>query len=978
MIDALLDAIRDAANERAWGAAVELVRDGAVQGVSDDGDEIHLRVKGRRRATPHDVFLFPEDEDWDCDCELPGDACLHVCAGIIATRESRLSGEALPEPKKAYKVRVRYDFRREGSSALSVKRVLLYGDGRVEPLTKPLARSEILAERGDVQAESLLATASAGALSGETLRRLLVFLEGNAPATLDGEPIELSSDPTLFRVRVDDDDEGFLLRLVRPPNLDELFRGAAFKDGVLSPSSHGRLDAEQRRTLIAGVRFDPSRVGRLVGDVLPRLREQIPVDVNTDRLPEDSALEPRVELVLSEVAAGLEVSARIVYGDPIVARVEQGVLKALGDVVPARDMGKERALGHAFSSRMSMSIGMTRTFHPAEAAEFLTRRLPLFDGVVQGSVDVSRFQVAQEQPRFQMAVREDEGNGLYSVDLDFFTEAGRADPVEVLRAWAGRRPLVPLLDGGYAPLPKDWLKEHGAVLRELLEARQSDGTVPKQSLASLMDLAEGTQATVPPDLQRLREVLEGEEGMEEVTAPPGLRADLRHYQATGVGWLRFLRKVELNGVLADDMGLGKTLQALAAILDAGGRSLVVAPTSVLSNWKREANRFAPGLKVCVYHGPQRVLDPDADLVLTSYTLMRMDLADLVKTEWSYAVLDEAQAIKNPQSQTARAACKLRAKHRLCLSGTPVENRLEELWSLFHFLIPGFLGSLATFRERFARPIENGDLQSAASLRRRIRPYVLRRLKSQVATELPPLTEMVVECEMSAEQRKVYEAVRLAQRAKVQEVLADGKVRQGQALAVLEALLRMRQAACDPALLPGEAGQGAPSAKLDRLEELLVELVVDDHKALVFSQWTSMLDRVEVRLRELGIAWVRLDGSTRDRKAVIDAFQDPKGPPVFLLSLKAGGTGLNLTAADYVVHLDPWWNPAVEQQATDRAHRIGQDKPVVSLKLVAEGTVEERILALQEAKRDVAEAALGADGGMLRALSATELRDLFDS
>ena len=301
--------------------------------------------------------------------------------------------------------------------------------------------------------------------------------------------------------------------------------------------------------------------------------------------------------------------------------------------------------------------------------------------------------------------------------------------------------------------------------------------------------------------------------------------------------------------------------------------------------------------------------------------------------------------------------------------------LEELWSLFRFLMPGLLGSESAFRERFARPIEGGDVRARKALRARVRPYVLRRLKRQVATELPPLTEIVERCPLEAPQRNVYETVRLTAHRDVQDALSRGS---GSTMQVLEALLRMRQACCDPGLLPGDVGNNAGAAKLDRMEEILVELVGENHRALVFSQWTSLLDRVEVRLQELGIPWVRLDGTTRDRQAVIDQFQADDGPPVFLLSLKAGGFGLNLTAADYVLHLDPWWNPAVERQATDRAHRIGQERPVVSIKLVAEGTVEERILDLQAAKRDLADAALGTEGGFLRALSAQELRSLFEA
>jgi SNF2 family DNA or RNA helicase len=441
--------------------------------------------------------------------------------------------------------------------------------------------------------------------------------------------------------------------------------------------------------------------------------------------------------------------------------------------------------------------------------------------------------------------------------------------------------------------------------------------------------------------------------------------------------MTFLRDMDLHGVLADDMGLGKTLQTLAVLGNTPGPHLVVAPTSVLRNWEREAQRFLPGRKVCLYHGSQRKLDTSAWIVLTSYALIRLDADQIGKTTWSYAVLDEAQAIKNPDSQTARAALAIKADHRLCLTGTPVENRLEELWSLFKFLQPGLLGTASTFRERFAGPIESGDAPARQALRRRVRPYVLRRLKKEVATDLPPLTEIVERCTLSAEQRRVYDTVRQAMRREVMDLLAVQTGRQGASLQILEALLRMRQAACDPSLLPGRLASDAPSAKLDRLEELLVDLVTDGHKILVFSQWTGMLDRVEPRLRTLGIDHVRLDGSTTNRQGAIDKFQDPSGPPIFLLSLKAGGFGLNLTAADYVIHLDPWWNPAVEQQATDRAHRIGQDKPVVSIKLVAEETVEERILELQAAKKDLADAALG-ETGLIQALGADELRALFDA
>ena len=421
----------------------------------------------------------------------------------------------------------------------------------------------------------------------------------------------------------------------------------------------------------------------------------------------------------------------------------------------------------------------------------------------------------------------------------------------------------------------------------------------------------------------------------------------------------------LGALLADDMGLGKTLQALCAV---HGRTLVVAPTSVLHNWADEMRRFRPALRASVYHGPGRGLDPDADVTLTTYAILRLDADSLAAQRWGTVVLDEAQAIKNPESQVAAAAYRLRAERRIALTGTPVENRLDELWSQFHFLNRGLLGGRRDFHERYAAPIAAGEPGSAERLRERIRPFVLRRLKRDVAPELPPRTEMVLHCELSPDERAVYDAVRAAALNDVVRRLGAG----GNVLAALEALLRLRQAACHAGLVPGQ--QAERSSKLDLLLESLENVVAEGHKALVFSQWTSLLDLTEPHLREARIDFLRLDGSTRDRAAVVHGFQEETGPPVMLISLKAGGTGLNLTAADHIFLLDPWWNPAVEDQAADRAHRIGQERPVMVYRLVAEDTVEERILDLQERKREIAQAALG-QADQAAGITRAELLDL---
>ncbi len=461
-------------------------------------------------------------------------------------------------------------------------------------------------------------------------------------------------------------------------------------------------------------------------------------------------------------------------------------------------------------------------------------------------------------------------------------------------------------------------------------------------------------------------------GIPPVDVPPGFLATLRPYQREGVAWLSLLRDVGLGGILADDMGLGKTVQALAflCIEKAAGRldrpALVVAPTSLMANWAREAARFAPALRVLTLHGPARKgafpSIPSHDLVLTTYPLVARDRATLAAQGWHVLMLDEAQTIKNPEATTTKTILTLDARHRFCLTGTPLENNLGELWSLFSFATPGLLGDRRGFATTWRTPVErNGDAERGRLLARRVRPFLLRRTKVQVAKDLPPKTTMVERIEFEPAQRDAYEAIRLAMHDKVRRAIADkgwGRSR----IVVLEALLRLRQACCDPRLLKvagSEAGT-AGSAKLERLEEMLRELLAEGRRVLVFSQFTSMLDLIRPRLAAAGITHSVLTGSTRDRPAAIADFDEGRSQ-VFLISLKAGGVGLNLVSADTVILYDPWWNPAVEDQAVDRAHRIGQDKPVFVHKLVAADTIEEKMEVLKERKAALAESLFDPDG-----------------
>jgi superfamily II DNA or RNA helicase len=475
--------------------------------------------------------------------------------------------------------------------------------------------------------------------------------------------------------------------------------------------------------------------------------------------------------------------------------------------------------------------------------------------------------------------------------------------------------------------------------------------------------------------------------VQKVAAPAGLQATLRDYQADGLAWMQFLREYDLAGILADDMGLGKTVQTLAHILveKEAGRlthpALVIAPTSLMTNWQDEAARFAPGLRVLLLQGKERLDQFDkigeADLVLTTYALLPRDEEKLREHSFHLVILDESHYIKNNRSKAAQTAGLLDARHRLCLTGTPLENHLGELWSQFHFLLPGLLGDEKTFNSQFRYPIERQDDQlRRALLNRRIKPFLLRRTKDNVAKELPPKTEMVRKVELSGSQRDLYETVRLAMDKKVRDEIDKKGVARSQ-IVILEALLKLRQVCCDPRLvkaLPAKK-QGSGSAKLIDLMQMVDDLLDEGRKILVFSQFTSMLALIEDELDARRIPYALLTGDTKDRAAQVAAFQQG-AVPIFLISLKAGGVGLNLTAADTVIHYDPWWNPAAENQATDRAWRIGQDKPVFVYKLIAKGTLEEKIQLLQQKKSDLAQSILADGESQKLVLTQDDLQSIF--
>jgi superfamily II DNA or RNA helicase len=577
-----------------------------------------------------------------------------------------------------------------------------------------------------------------------------------------------------------------------------------------------------------------------------------------------------------------------------------------------------------------------------------------------------------------------------STGIDWFELGGGVDfegqsvsLPDLLAAAKRGDPMVELGDGSMGMLPDEWLKRYG-ILADLASDTQNGSLLFSQSQAGVLDalLAAQPEISVDAAFEKVRQNLRSFEGIVPLDSPPGFHGELRPYQREGLGWLDYLQRFGFGGILADDMGLGKTIQVLALLQrrrahrQAKGPSLAVVPRSLVFNWMQEAEKFTPRLRVLDYTGPGR--HPlreqfrDYDLIVTTYGTMRSDIAELAHFEFDYAILDEAQAVKNAESQSAKAARLLKSRFRLAISGTPIENHIGELWSIFEFLNPGMLGTDTVFK-RFAGSSAALEAEDRATLAKALRPFILRRTKQQVVEDLPEKTEQTLYCDMEPDQRRIYDELRMHYRDAL--LRKDSAELNRSKIEVLEALLRLRQAACHPSLINPELGTGG-SAKLDMLIPSIAEIVEEGHKILVFSQFTSFLAIVRERLEEEGITYEYLDGRTRNRAAKVERFQTDTECPIFLISLKAGGLGLNLTAAEYVYLLDPWWNPAVEAQAIDRSHRIGQTQHVFAYRLICRDTVEEKILELQQKKRDLADAILNADNkGVIQNLTREDLEFL---
>jgi superfamily II DNA or RNA helicase len=840
-------------------------------------------------------------------------------------------------------------------------------------------------------------------LDPTNLPRLLAAMAGHEHVTL-GKATQVRVTPTPMPLplsaTLEADGEIILALKGRGPAGLTHVGGWVWHGATLQPLA---LPDAAKEVLQRPVRVPRSQVPIFLSQHWPQLQAAGGVEANFKL--EDFVLEPRAPRFMLELKGGLaQLSAMLqcAYGTRIMTA---GVTASHESVwlpdpeIPTRystrDAGAERAAlarllrcgfaGPDSQGRLQLS-GQTGVLN------FFAREFPALQREWKVTVDEhlehrTLRSIETIEPQFQIT-----SSGVQWFDLGVVFASGGGQTfsqAEIQRLLLSGQSHTRLKNGRMAVIDTGAVEELQEVLLDCAPRQHAEGYRINSNQAGFLEstLRQHREWRVQaPVAWRERAAKQGGEGKIECPPLDDLDAVLRPYQKQGVAWLRFLRESGFGGILADEMGLGKTLQTLAFLrtqrssTQAGTPHLIVCPTSLVFNWVAEARKFTPDMRVLTLHGADRKAGferiAEHDIVVTSYALMRRDAERYQGIEFDTVVLDEAQHIKNRQTQNAQAVKAVRSKHRLVLTGTPLENSVLDLWSIYDFLMPGYLGTAKDFRERYELPItkeRNPDAQ--ARLARRLRPFLLRRLKREVAADLPEKIEQVAFCELTPDQRSVYQQVIDASRREVLEAVGSQGAARSRMVA-LNALLRLRQVCCDLRLLKLEgANMPTASGKVELFGELLEEVVDGGHRVLVFSQFVSMLSLLKERLTEEGIEYCYLDGSTTDRAAVVDRFQRDVTVPVFLISLKAGGVGLNLTGADTVIHFDPWWNPAVEDQATDRAHRIGQSKVVTTYKLIARDTVEEKILTLQNRKREIIQATLGGEEEFAASLSWEEIQEL---
>ncbi len=822
---------------------------------------------------------------------------------------------------------------------------------------------------------------------------LLATLRGHQRVTFGrNQPVKVAEEIFQPKIRLErTGEESFLVRAESLPNESFLVAGTSawsLREGEFRALGYD-LPPGLTKILREPARRADDRAQEFLALELPLWRDAVELVLPDDLVvPTVATASPEFALRLEGSLARLRATLTCRYGErpaflPLAEPNEQFAIRdrAHPDRLLVRNLAAEAA---ALARLEAVGFREGELRDQTEAARFFAFTYPTlacdWQVTLAPQLDRARDHLEPVAPAFEIV---SSGEDWFELQYSVASAGGEHIPLsEVQRLLRSGQSRMQLKNGRQAVFDPAALEDFEQLLRDA-DPRQRQPGVYRFDRAQAGYVAQ-TAAEIGARL------IDAARALSEPAPAPlelgSLRETLRDYQLAGVAWLAALAAQKLGGILADEMGLGKTVQTLALLRlrQENGPALIVCPTSLLPNWQRESARFTPELRVLVIDGAgrgQKIAQlAGGDLGLTSYGLLRRDAELYADLSFDTVVLDEAQHIKNPDTQNAQAAFALRSRQRFVLTGTPVENSVRDLWSLMNFVVPGYLGSRSDFRERYEKPLSSGPEPALQRrLARRLRPFLLRRRKAEVARELPAKIEQVVPCDLGPAQRATYDALlREIQQGVATEQGSEGARR----MKMLTGLLRLRQTCCDLRLLglsPNEQRNAAPSAKLELLDELLGEIIDGGHRVLIFSQFVTMLDLLRARLDENGLAHCYLAGQTRDRQAQVDRFQQEAAIPVFLISLKAGGVGLNLSAADTVIHFDPWWNAAVEAQATDRAHRIGQTRVVTAYKLIARGTVEEKILKLQNRKRELASAMLESDAApLMNGLTTADLAELLEN
>lgn len=983
-MEQLFTIIRENCSKQKWSKAIELSRIAELQIEKYTKSECSLHLLNPRKAVSSTIKLWFKDEDWNCDCSSKEDPCLHIATSTIMLRNDKSLITQHQSNNLKLKAKISYDFFRS-DGCLVLKRAIVSGKKNIS-ITSTLASlatgriigPKVIPTRNDYAIESLIESHSGSHLAKRNqISNLFGYLSKAHQVRLDGKKVQISTKQTGFKVCIKDEAGGVLVYGKQDSAIKEVYRnGIALCDKTLHPINTVKLNKSLLKLLAEGKYFGQKELPYVVSELIPDLSLKFPIEVLSKKIPTAIRTKPRVEFFLKRDHHKLEVLAKIVYGDPIIAKIENGQLALTNKGIPARNLEEEANLQVRFHSHFGFHLGENLLYQSEEAISFVSK-LKTWKSILKKGSNTERISHYFSVYRgLKNRIKIDHKNEKTTLDVSFTlktetdegTKTHTAKTEDILKAWQNGAQLVPLIDGGWAEIPQEWLDKHAKKLIEILNSCSDAKTVPKFLNHTLVDFAQNLDELVeiPNAIKKISASLVSLK-QPKVNLPIDLKASLRPYQKDGFYWLTFLKRHSFGALLADDMGLGKTLQSICILK---GKCLIIAPTSVLYNWEQEIKRFRSKLKINIFHGISRSLSKDPNTItLTTYSIARLDHNILTSITWDTIILDEAQNIKNPESKIAQAIFNLNSHFKLALTGTPIENHLDDVWSLFYFLNKGLLGTRKDFYKNYVKPCcEKND--SNLQLKKKLRPFVLRRLKSEVAKDLPPRTNVILYNELDEEESLVYKSIEASTKKDILEKL---NLKNTNIMKILEALLRLRQASCHIGMLPGQ--EKLSSSKVNLLLLSLEKCLDGGHKALIFSQWTRFLDLIGKEMNKRSMKYLRIDGTTQKRQQIVKSFQTSDEYPFLLLSLKAAGIGLNLTAADHVFIMDPWWNPAVEEQAADRSYRIGQKKPVIVHKLVTKGSVEENILKLQAKKKSLANAIIG-DSNKSYKLTREDMINLF--